>query len=232
MPTCTNKKKDNELTAVEYLFSEDLLCKDSLHFTERTGLDGNLAGWQMGHNVHQWEHRGPGGRLPWRNWVMRQEKSTNECACEGFLATDCERGIQSCATSNRLLHLLRITRPGLSADKYSQLLHHSSLQESQQSFTENLQACCSETKKLWYIDVLIYWCILVCCLIFSSAHKGPLLSVLAWPLGGRYQDASFSLEPGVQGCAQVFCLMNLESRDTDLILGRGWHPLRKLYRPC
>lgn len=31
-----------------YLLCEDFLCKDSLHFTEGAGLDGNLAGGQMG----------------------------------------------------------------------------------------------------------------------------------------------------------------------------------------
>lgn len=58
------KKKESEWTAGEYLLCEDLLCEDSLHFAERTGLDGNLAGEQMGQSVHQREDKEPGGRLP------------------------------------------------------------------------------------------------------------------------------------------------------------------------
>lgn len=33
-----------------YLFCENLLCKDSLHFTERAGLDCNLEGEKNGTN--------------------------------------------------------------------------------------------------------------------------------------------------------------------------------------
>lgn len=43
MSVTSNREEDNELAAVEYLFCEDFLSEDGLHFAERTGLDGDLA---------------------------------------------------------------------------------------------------------------------------------------------------------------------------------------------
>lgn len=37
--------------SVIYLLGEDFLCEDSLHFTEGAGLDGDLAGGQMGRKM-------------------------------------------------------------------------------------------------------------------------------------------------------------------------------------